>query len=130
MRAGTDRQDDVWFPPRWRMREGISRSKWNRAAMKCWVRSGEIDFWLMAGWGPQRSAKSIFDRRSIETLRCLIKGCVSRRLWSERCSKKPDLRRGKMMCSKCVPVENECCLDGLPNGLERMDAACLDLLVL
>ena len=112
------------------MREGTRRSKWKRAAMKCWVRSGEMDVWLMEGWGPRRLAKSIFERRAMDTLRFLIKVCVSSRLWSERCSKKPDLRRGKIMCSKCVPVENECCLDGLPNGLERMAAACLDSLVM
>ena len=84
----------------------------------------------MEGWGPRRLAKSTFERRAMDTLRWAIKGCVSSRLWSKRCSMKPDLRRGKMMCSKWVPVEKECCLEGLPNGLERMAAACLDLLVL
>ena len=51
-------------------------------------------------------------------------------MWSKCYSRKPDLRRREMICSKWVPVENECCLNGLPKGLERMAAACLDLLVL
>ena len=93
IRSGTERQEEVRFPSRKRMMDGMDRPKWNRTAMKCWVRPNEMDVWLVDGWGTWRWEKSRDERRAIDRLRCKISGCVLSRAQSGCCPKKPDLSR-------------------------------------